>query len=163
MSDLRTQVTKYLTDAHGLEQQSLRSLQASAKNADDPQLKQAFEFHARETEGHLTRIERLLEARGEKPSKTKDVGNAAISAGKGVLDVVRKDNAGKELRDAYIGEAVEIISYELLKATATKAGEPQVAEEADAILAEERAAQERLTGLVDLAVDRSLQVEGATS
>ena len=161
MATLQEQIVKYLTDAHGLEEQSLRSLQASAKSADDAALKAVFEQHLAETRRQQERIAERLRALGGEPSTVKDTGNALISFGKGVVDTLRKDNAGKNLRDAYIGEAVEIISYQLLIATAKRGDDHETVALAESILAEERAAQEKLTDLIDHAVEVSLEVEGA--
>lgn len=161
MATTQEQIVKYLTDAHGLEEQSLRSLEASAKSSDDAALKAVFEQHIDETRRQQQRVAERLRALGGEPSGAKDAGNALISFGKGVVDSFRKDNAGKNLRDAYIGEAVEIISYQLLAATARKAGDQETVTLAESILAEERAAQDKLTELIDHAVEVSLEVEGA--
>ena len=159
MSDVNQQVIKYLTDAHGMEEQSLRSLEASAKSASVPQLKTLFESHITETRSQQQRIAERLTALGASPSKAKDTGNALISFGKGLIDTVRPDNAGKNLRDAYVGESLEIVSYELLKRTAQRAGDTQTQQLADTILAEERATLQQLEGLLDPAVDASLAEE----
>lgn len=161
MATLQEQIVKYLTDAHGLEEQSLRSLEASVKSADDAALKAVFEQHLGETRRQQERIAERLRALGGEPSRAKDTGNALISFGKGVVDALRTDNAGKNLRDAYIGEAVEIISYQLLIATARRGGDDETVALAESILAEERAAQDKLTDLIDHAVEVSLEVEGA--
>ena len=161
MPELKQQLVKYLTDAHGLEQQSLKSLEASAASATDPELKQVFEDHISETKIHAVRIEDRLRAHGADASKAKDVGNQLLSAGKGLLDSARGDNAGKNLRDAYIGEATEIVSYELLKRVAARAQDEETVQVAEEILAEERAAQQRLEACLDGAVDASLRAEGA--
>lgn len=163
MADLNEQVVKYLTDAHGLEEQSLRSLQASAKSSDVPALTELFQQHEQETKVQQQRLATRLTELGADPSSVKDAGNAAISAGKAALDSVRPDNAGKNLRDAYIGESTEIVSYELLKRVAQRAGDEQTVSLAEQNLAEERAALEKLEGFLDQAVDASLQEEGAAA
>ena len=163
MATIQEQVVKYLTDAHGMEEQSLRSLRSSIASAEVPQLQQLFEQHAAETQRQQQRLAERLEQLGASPSKLKDVGNAAVSVGKGLVDGVRSDNAGKNLRDAYIGESLEIVSYELLVRVADRAGDSGTAELARTLLAEERATLSKLESLLDVAADASLQTEGATA
>ena len=160
MSTLQEQLVKYLTDAHGLEEQSLNNLRNAAETADDPRLEQMIRTHIEQTERHKVLIRGLLETHGASPSTIKDTGNAAIAAGKAVLDRARPDNAGKNARDCYIGEATEIASYELLKAVATRAADEQVIAVADEILGEERAMLAQLETTWDHVALLSLQAEG---
>ena len=161
MATAQEQVVKYLTDAHGMEEQSLRSLQASADSAQLPALKAALEQHIGETRTQKSRIAARLDAVGAQPSSAKEAGNALVPIGKGLLDKVRTDNAGKNLRDAYLGESLEIVSYELLQRTAVKAGDTETATLAGELLGEERATLQRLEGLLDEAVEASLAVEAS--
>ena len=163
MATMDEQVVRYLTDAHGMEQQSLKSLESSASSADTPSMKALFEQHIEQTKTQQARLERRLREIGAEPSTTKDAGNAAISAGKGLVDRFRPDNAGKNVRDAYIGESLEIVSYELLSRVARRAGDEQTVEVAEQNLSEERATLEQLEGLLDEAVDASLREEGVAA
>jgi ferritin-like metal-binding protein YciE len=162
MATLQEQLVKYLTDAHALEQQSLRQLKNGADTADDPGLAAALQQHAAETEQQMNLLRERLESHGASPSTVKDVGGTITALGKGLLDKARPDNVGKIARDAYTAEHLEIASYELLERVARRAGDVQTAQVAARIRAEEEAAATRITAQWDRVVERSLQQEGVT-
>src|SRR5438034_420171 len=68
MTEITEQLTKYLTDAHSIEEQALAQLRTAPEIAGDPELSGAYREHLRETEGHERLVRELLEARGAKPS-----------------------------------------------------------------------------------------------
>src|SRR3954453_2611593 len=156
MSDIHEQLTKYLTDAHSIEEQALAQMRTAPKLAGDPQLAQAYERHLVETEGHEQTTRRLLEEREAKPSRAKDVVMAL--GGKGFLLFARlqPDTPGKLHAHALSYEALELASYDLLARVAQRAGELSVVETAEAIREQERAMIERLEAGYDRAVDASL-------
>src|SRR5919206_131879 len=135
--DIREQLTKYLTDAHSIEEQALAQLRTAPDIAGDPQLANAYREHLVETEGHEQRVRGLLEARGAKPSLTKDT--VMKLGGKGFLLFARPqpDTPGQLHAHALSYEALELSSYELLRGTAERADEPDVAAAAAEIAAEE--------------------------
>ena len=157
---IRDQLTKYLTDAHSIEEQALAQLRTAPEIAGDPELATAYRQHLGETEGHERRIRGLLEARGAKPSLTKDM--LMTLGGKGFLLFARSqpDTPGKLHAHSLSYEALELSSYELLRGTAERAGEGDVALAADEIAAEERTMMERLESTFDRAVDASLREVG---
>jgi ferritin-like metal-binding protein YciE len=159
-TDLSEQLTKYLTDAHSIEEQALAQLRTAPGIAGDPELAAAYREHLTETERHEQRVRALLEARGAKPSLAKDT--VMKLGGKGFVLFARlqPDTPGKLHAHALSYEALELSSYELLRGTAERAGESEVAEAAAAIAAEERAMIERLEARFDLAVEASLRAVG---
>ncbi len=161
MATLQEQLVKYLTDAHALEQQSLRQLKNAADTATDPDPAAALQQHAGETEQQINLLRQRLEAHRASPSTVKDVGGSLTALGKGLLDKARPDNVGKIARDAYTAEHLEIASYELLERVAKRAGDEQTAQVAARIRAEEESAATRIAASWDRIVDRSLQEEGA--
>jgi ferritin-like metal-binding protein YciE len=82
--------------------------------------------------------------------------------GKGFLLFARlqPDAPGKLHAHSLSYEALELSSYELLRGTAERAGEAEVAEAATAIAREERAMMERLEATFDRAVEASLRDVG---
>ena len=50
MADIREQLTKYLTDAHSIEEQALAQLRTAPKIAGAPELSDAYREHLVETE-----------------------------------------------------------------------------------------------------------------
>src|SRR5436309_11399499 len=155
--ELDDQLTKYLTDAHSIEVQALAQLRKAPGLAGAPVLAQAFRDHLAETEGHERSTRELLEARGAKPSKVKDVVMGV--GGKGFLLFARlqPDTPGKLFAHALSFEALELSSYELLCGVADRADEPEVADAANEIAAEERRMMQRLESTFDRAVEASLR------
>src|SRR5436853_6627954 len=83
MTEITEQLTKYLTDAHSIEEQALAQLRTAPEIAGDPELTAAYREHLRETEGHERLVREHLEARGAQPSLTKGV--VMKVGGKGLL------------------------------------------------------------------------------
>jgi ferritin-like metal-binding protein YciE len=161
MGDLKKQVVKYLTDAHAMEQMSLASLKGLISTSDDPVFKDHFEHHHRDTEQQLDRIRKRLEALGGSPSAMKDMAAKLPTMAKGMVDAARTDNAGKNLRDFYANEHLEVAAYELLQRVAQRAGDADTATLAREICAEERSEGEWAEGQWDHAADLSLSAEVA--
>jgi len=160
MTDIHEQLTKYLTDAHSIEEQALAQLRTAPNIAGDPEIARAFREHLTETDRHERDVWLALNARGAEPSTVKDT--LMRIGGKGFLLFARlqPDTPGKLMAHSYSYEALEIASYELLQRVAERAGESTVADLASEIGAEERAMLERLASLFDRAVDASLEAVG---
>src|SRR3954470_12442848 len=159
--DIHEQLTKYLADAHSIEEQALAQLRTAPELAGNPQLADNYREHLRETEGHESRVRELLEAREAKPSTTKDV--VMKLGGKGFLLFARlnPDTPGKLHAHSTSYEGLELASYELLAEVAERAGEDDVVTVAHSIRDEERLMLERLESTYDLAVEASLDAVGA--
>jgi ferritin-like metal-binding protein YciE len=155
-----TQLIKYLTDAHSIEVQALAQLRTAPDLAGDPDNAAAFREHLAETEEHERLVRGLLEARGAKPSRTKDAVMAL--GGKGFLLFARlqPDTPGKLQAHALSYEGLEYASYELLRRSAERLGDEEVAEVARRIAGEEQAMIERLTAGLDRSAEASLQEVG---
>ncbi|MFL5926481.1 MAG: DUF892 family protein [Gaiellaceae bacterium] len=154
--ELDDQLTKYLTDAHSIEVQALAQLRKAPDIAGADVLARAFREHLTETEGHEETTRDLLEARGEKPSKVKDV--VMDVGGKGFLLFARlqPDTPGKLFAHALSFEGLELASYELLRRVAERADAQDVVDAATRIAGEERGMIERLDSQVDVALDAAL-------
>jgi ferritin-like metal-binding protein YciE len=155
--DMKQQLTKYLTDAHSIEEQSLAQLRRAPDVAGEPALGGLLRDHLRETETHERRIRALLEARDASPSKIKDGVMRLGGVGFVLFARLNPDTPGKLTSHALSYEALEWASYDLLARTAERAGEPDVAETARAIRDEERAMMDRLEGMFDRTVKASLE------
>jgi len=154
---LAEQLTKYLTDAHAIEEQALAQLRTAPDLAGDPELAASYREHLAETEEHERLVRGLLEARDAKPSRTKDAVMAL--GGKGFLLFARlnPDTPGKLHAHSLSYEALELASYELLLRVAERADEGEVADVAQRIADDERAMIERLESGYDRSVDASLR------
>ena len=154
------QLTKYLTDAHAIEVQALAQLRSAPPLAGDPENAAAFGDHLRETEEHERLVRLLLEARGAKPSRTKDVVMAVGGKGFVLFARAQPDTPGKLQAHALSYEGLEYASYQLLRRVAERAGDAEVAAIADRIAGEERAMIERLRGGMDRSAEASLHAVG---
>jgi ferritin-like metal-binding protein YciE len=155
--DLGEQLNKYLADAHAIEQQAVALLSKSPQLAGDGELAAAYESHLTETLGHSRTIEERLSARGGSPSKLKDTALKAGALNWGAFFAAQPDTPAKLAAFAYAFEHLEIASYELLGRLASRAGDQATVQAANAILAEEREAAQKLNSLFGRALDVSLQ------
>jgi UDP-glucose 4-epimerase len=146
---LASALLAYLRDAHALEGQAEKLLQAGAERVEDEHLETAFRDHLGETERHRERIARLLEERGARPSLVKDsmlkAGGLNLSAFFGA----QPDATTKLAGFAFAFEHLEVAAYELMQRVAARAGDEGVVAAAEEILAEERAAAGRVAASWD--------------
>lgn len=161
--DLDEQVIKYLADAHALETQAINLLERAPSIVQDATLAQLFEEHLEETREH----ERLVEAQlTEKGGRTNALKDAALGLGGlnwGGFFAAQPDTPGKLAAFAYAFEHLEIAGYELLRHVAAEAADGHVIQLAERILAEERAAAEKIAAQFGHAADASLEVVGAAT
>ncbi|HET7121126.1 MAG TPA: DUF892 family protein [Solirubrobacterales bacterium] len=134
----------YLRDVHGLEGQAEKLLAAGAGRAGDEGLEAAFRDHLEETERHRERIAALLQERGARPSLVKDALLVAGGLNLSAFFGVQPDSTTKLAGFAFAFEHLEVAAYELLLRVAARAGDEAVVSAAEEILAEERAAAERV-------------------
>jgi ferritin-like metal-binding protein YciE len=162
MGQLREQLIKHIDEAHSMEQNVLRMLDGMIATTDDPEILDALEHHKIQTQGHADRMVRRLEAHDAAPSTVKQLGGVIGALAKLPLDFVPGDNAGRNVREGYATEHLEIATYELLSRIAQKAGDEETAAAAREIIEEERA----MAKLIELNWDRfaelSLEEEGIT-
>src|SRR5215216_4512296 len=155
--DLHTQLTKYLTDVHSIEEQALVQMKRAPEIAGDPEIAEAFSQHLHETERQEERVRDLLQAANAAPSKVKDLAGRAGGAGMVLFAKFQPDTPGKLVAHAYSYEHMELAAYELLRRVAERAGEERVASVARDIGDEERRMAGRLESVFDRAVDASLR------
>jgi ferritin-like metal-binding protein YciE len=121
------QLLKHIDEAYAMEQGVLRMIDGMIRTTDDPEIKQALQHHRHETEQHASRLKDRLEAHGESPSLVREAGGMIGALMKGVFDATRSEKAGRNARDGYATEHMEIASYELLERVATRAGDSETA------------------------------------
>jgi len=155
--DIHEQLTKYLTDAHSMEEQALQQLRLAPDSAGEPELERALRAHLTETEDHERRVRELLEARGTAPSKLKDVVMRAGGAAFVLFARAQTDTPGKLAAHTLSFEAYEWASYELLARVAQRAAEADVVQAARDVQGDERRMMERIESLFDRTVEASLR------
>src|ERR671913_1909602 len=153
---LQQKLVDYVQDAHAMEQNVSTMLDSIISTTDDPEIKQMLKHHKQQTEEHERRLRERLDAMGAGTSTTKAVGGIGAALFKGVGDMARTDKPGKNARDAYTTEHMEIAAYELLERLAKKAGDTETAEVARQNRAEEEAMAQKLDANWDRFLDLTL-------
>jgi ferritin-like metal-binding protein YciE len=162
MSDLTAQLVKHIDEAYAMEQNVLRMLEAMIATTDDPEIVRELEHHKIQTEGHAERMKRRLDAHGAAPSLVREFGGVLGALMKMPLDIVRGEKAGRNARDGYATEHMEIASYELLRRIAERAGDEETATAALEIIEEEREMARTIESNWDRFVELSLTESGVT-
>ncbi len=160
MSTITEQLVKHLDEAHAMEQNVLRMLDGMISTTDDPEIRQELEHHKIETEGHALKVRERLEAHGATPSMVKQAGGILGALAKMPLDVVRGKKAGRNARDGFATEHMEIASYELLRRVAERAHDQETVAVCDEIIEQERTMATTIAASWDRFVDLSLREEG---
>jgi len=154
--DLSEQLRKYLADAHAIEMQAIQMLERAPKITEPPELARLYEGHLAETRGHEQRISDRLDAVGGSTSLLKDAGMRLGALNWGAFFQAQPDTPAKLAGFAYAFEHLEIGAYEQLKRVAQRADDSETARIVDSILAEERAAAQKIAAHWDAAIDASL-------
>jgi ferritin-like metal-binding protein YciE len=155
-SNLHEQLTKYLTDAHSIEEQALVQMKLAPKIAGDEQIAAMFSDHLRETKDHERRVAQRLDALGASPAKLKDVAGLVTGVGFGVFAALQPDTPVKLVAHAFSYEHMEQAAYDLLALVAERADDTATAQVAHDIAAQEQAMGDRIAGNFDRAVQVSL-------
>ena len=129
-----------LKDIYYAEKQILKALPKMAREAKSPELKQAFETHRTETEGHVDRLQQVFEL-VDKPArgKTCDAILGIVEEGKEVMEEFANSPAldAGLLSSAQAVEHYEIARYGTLKTWAGQLGLKEAVKLLDLTLQEE--------------------------
>jgi ferritin-like metal-binding protein YciE len=155
-NDPQTQLVKYLTDAHSIEEQALVQMKRAPDLVEGP-FADSFRRHLGETESQEQRVRERLEAHDASPSKVKDVAGQAGGFGMVLFAKSQPDTPTKLAMHAFSYEHMEVAAYELLARAAQEAGDAGTAEMALAIADEEREMAGRVAGAFDEAVEQALR------
>ena len=160
METLQDLLLDELKDLYSAEQQLLKAMPKMAKTAKSTQLKQAFETHMKETQGHVDRLESVFESLGEKAKSKKCL------AMEGLIKEA-KEMMGEDMEDDVMDAALisiaqkvehyEIASYGTVRTWAQQLGDEQTARALQQTLDEEGKTDKLLTELAE----SSINVEAA--
>ena len=162
MTQLNEQLIKHIDEAYAMEQNVLRMLDGMISTTDDPEILDALENHKTQTEGHADRMKKRLEAHDAAPSGVRQVGGILQAMAKMPLDLVRAEKAGRNARDGFAAEHMEIASYELLRRIAERAGDEETARAAQEIIVDEKNMAKTISDNWDKFAELSLREEGVT-
>jgi ferritin-like metal-binding protein YciE len=157
---LREKLVEYIEDAHAMEQSVSRSLDSMISTTDDPEISDMLRHHKEETERHEQRLRERLEALGEDTSTRKETQTVAGALLKGIGDVARTDKPGKNARDGYVTEHMEIAAYQLLERLAVRAGDQETAEVARRNRSDDEAMAQKIDANWDRFLDLTLAEAG---
>jgi ferritin-like metal-binding protein YciE len=147
-----------LRDSYDAEKQLTKALTKLAKAASNPKLRQAFESHLEETQGHIERLEQVFESLDEKVRGKHCDGIAGIiEEGKSIMEEDFDDTT----MDACLiaagqrAEHYEMAAYGTLVAWAQAMGHTEVAKLLQQTLDEEKAADKKLSGLAEGGINQT--------
>lgn len=148
--DLNALLYETLKDIYFAEKQILRALPKMAKAAQSEELRQAFETHRDQTEGHVERLEQIFEEIG-KPARGKacEAINGIIEEGKEIMEDFDDTEALDPglLAVAQAVEHYEIARYGTLKTWADQLDLKDAVPLLEATLFEEKKTDELLSKL----------------
>jgi ferritin-like metal-binding protein YciE len=157
---LKEELVKHIDEALAMEQNVLRMLDGMIETTDDEEIKNELRQHKLETEQHAERLEKRLAAHDASPSTAREAAGIMGALMKGLVDMAREEKAGRNARDGYATEHLEIASYQLLERVAKAAGDEETAE----VARENRADEEKMAKKIEANWDRfaelSLQEAG---
>ena len=152
LDNLKKLYIEELRDLYSAENQLLKALPKMAKGASSDELRQAFENHLQETEGHVERLETIFEDLDESPKgKTCQAMKGLVEEGSEILE----EEGEESVLDAGIIAAAqkvehyEIASYGTVRTFAELLGEKDAAKLLQETLDEEGAADEKLSALAE--------------
>ena len=151
---LHQKLVDCVEDAHAMEQNVSMMLDSMITTTDDPEITEMLKHHKEETERHERRLRERLDALGAGTSTRKQAQTIATALMRGAADQVRGDQAGKNARDSFTTEHMEIAAYQLLERLAERAGDPETAE----VARQNRADDEAMARKIDANWDRFLDL-----
>lgn len=155
-TNVQDKLVTYLRDTHAMEQNVSRMLDSMISTTTDAQIRDDLEHHKDETQQQIERLGSRLQALGEDTSTIKEAGAIVGALIKGIGDAARGDKAGKNARDGFVTEHLEIASYELLERLARRAGDEETAKIARQNRQEEEAMAQKIAGTWDKVIDLTL-------
>src|SRR5436190_23957113 len=152
MNELRETFIEELKDLYDAEKQLLKALPKMAKAAEHEELKDAFETHLQETQEHVRRLEQVFKLMDQAPKGKK------CKAMQGLVEegeeLIREEEGDAALIcAAQKVEHYEIAAYGSLCSWAKLLSENEAAEILGETLEEEKAADEKLTGIAESAIN----------
>ncbi len=151
-SELKELFVDELKNIYSAETQLVKALPKMAKAAVSAELRNGFQEHLTQTEGHVTRLEQIFDRLGEKPTGKKCEGMAGLIKEGG--EAAEEDYEGEVKDSALIGAAqrvehYEIAAYGTVRAMAEKLGDDKAVQLLTQTLQEEKDTDLKLSKLSD--------------
>jgi ferritin-like metal-binding protein YciE len=161
--ELKDQLIKHIDEALAMEQNVLRMLDGMISTTEDEEIRSELRHHKLETEQHAERLEERLAAHEASPSTVREAAGIMNALMKSIVDMARSEKAGRNARDGYATEHLEIASYQLLERVAQAAGDEETAEVARKNRKDEEAMAKKIEANWDKFAELSLQEAGVTA
>jgi len=146
-----------LKDIYYAERKILKALPKMQRAAQSQELKNAFEMHREQTEGHVERLQQVFEIIGKAPrGKTCDAIEGIVAEGEEIMDEF-KDTPALDaglISAAQAVEHYEITRYGTLRRWASELGLADAARLLEATLKEEAKTDEDLTKLAETSANQ---------
>jgi ferritin-like metal-binding protein YciE len=155
-TNLREALVDEIKDIYNAEKQIVKALPKMVKGATSDELRVAFESHLDETENQVARLERVFELLDEKPRGKHCAGMAGIlEEGSEILQEDAEDSVmdAMLIAGAQRVEHYEITAYGTVIAWAEALGFTEIAEVLGESLAEEKAADEKLSAIAESGIN----------
>lgn len=160
LNDLNDLLIDQLRDIYNAESQLTKALPKMAKAATNPELREAFETHLKQTEEHVNRLEQVFESLGEKAKgKTCAAMKGLVEEGAEAI----KEDAEANVKDAALIAAAqrvehyEIAAYGTVRTYAQQLGHKAAAALLDKTLQEEGDTDKLLTKIAESHVNKMAQ------
>jgi ferritin-like metal-binding protein YciE len=161
MDTLKELYVDELKDIWSAEKQIIRALPRMIRAATEPELKKAFTKHLKETEGHVSRLEKIFTELDESPRGKKCIGmEGVLEEGSELI----KDKPEQEVLDvgliakAQHVEHYEMAAYGTLRTWALALGFERQAELLEMTLGEEKQTDADLTALAESSINIEAEV-----
>lgn len=162
-SKLREFFIDQLQDIYWAEKKLVKTLPKLSQAAHSPELRNAFDAHLKETENHVSRIERAFEMMNEKAEATECPAIKGIAEeGEEIIDETENNTAQRDVGLIFAGqkaEHYEIATYGALVQLAKDMHEDNVANLLSETLAEEKNADQKLTQLAMSGINKEAAME----
>ncbi len=157
MKSLDDLFVHFLRDMYYAEKQILKALPKMARKADSPDLREAFESHRAETEGHVDNLEKIFEMLELRPrGVTCDAIEGILSEGADIMSEAEDPDARDAgmVAAAQAVEHYEMTRYGTMAAWARQLGKPEIEALLKENLEQERAADQKLSKLAEAVLNK---------
>jgi len=157
MKDLEGLFKHFVKDIYYAEKQVLKTLPKMARKASSEDLREAFEHHREETEGHVETLEKVFDLLGLKPrGVTCEAIDGILEEGKEIMQETDKGDAldAGMIAAAQAVEHYEITRYGTMISWARTLGMEEAAQLLQTTLDQEYAADDKLTKLAEGTLNR---------
>jgi ferritin-like metal-binding protein YciE len=139
-TEAKENLLDWLRDAHAMEQQAEKMLNAQAERLEHyPQLKARIVEHIGETLGQQKLLDQRIARLGSSPSTLKDLGGKLMAFGQAVGGMTVSDEVIKGAMAGYVFENLEVATYTVLIAAAEAVGDSETRAACEQIIVQEKA------------------------